>query len=338
MVLVSVVMSSYNHGKYIAEAIESVLSQSHRDLELIIVDDYSKDSSTEIIETYKSRDRRIRSIVHKENLGIYRTLNDGVQFAQGKFIAIINSDDVWEKIKLERQLGILEKNDDLVVWSEGEVIDQNSRLTGENFTHKQGASQQKKNGDIFEELLYGNFIFSSSIIFKKILHCDIRFNEKLKYLGDYRFVIDLAKKHKFYFIEEPLAKYRTHGKNTQFYNWKDWQRDEIAICKYFIDECRQSIPKKAKSNILFRMGRACYRIGQRERAHQLLLSAIQINFFSKNNILYLAVALGAEDIRIGQAFIDSFYLVDSFLARILGKPTPPLWWWRFPPHRLFRRR
>ena len=76
MVLVSVIMGSYNHEKYIGEAIESVLNQTCKDLELIIVDDASKDNSRALIEAYSVKEPRVRAFFHKVNLGIARTIND----------------------------------------------------------------------------------------------------------------------------------------------------------------------------------------------------------------------------------------------------------------------
>ena len=119
-------MSSYNHEKYISEAIESILNQSFKDFELIILDDFSKDNSRAIIETYQRKDKRIKAFFHEKNMGIASTMNDLLSKASGKYIAFIDSDDVWDQLKLERQLAILEKNDSLVVWSEGEIIDENS--------------------------------------------------------------------------------------------------------------------------------------------------------------------------------------------------------------------
>lgn len=82
MPLVRVFMKSYNHDRYISEAIESVTRQSFEDFELIIVDDGSIDSSRQIIERYEQQDCRIRSILHERNMGITRVVNDGIDAAR----------------------------------------------------------------------------------------------------------------------------------------------------------------------------------------------------------------------------------------------------------------
>lgn len=115
MPLVSVVMISYNNEKLTAEAIESVLRQDFDDFELIIVDDASTDASRQIIQKYAAENARVRFILHETNCGISKTLNDGTEIAQGKFLAIIASDDVWMKDKLSKQLAVLESDEDLIV-------------------------------------------------------------------------------------------------------------------------------------------------------------------------------------------------------------------------------
>jgi glycosyltransferase involved in cell wall biosynthesis len=88
MVLVSVIMASYNHEKYLPEAIESVLDQTSPDLELVIVDDASKDSSREIVEAYQKRDCRVRAFFHEKNRGIAITANDALEAATGQYISL----------------------------------------------------------------------------------------------------------------------------------------------------------------------------------------------------------------------------------------------------------
>ena len=292
MALVSVVMPSYNHEKYIAEAISSVLNQTFTDFEFIIIDDCSKDTSQKIIETYQMKDSRVKPIFHKENMGISRTYNDGLKQVQGKFVAFLDSDDLWLNTKLEKQLAILNTNEDLIVWSEGEIIDQNGTPTGKTFTQIENGMHRKKSGNIFEELLCtDNFVFDSSLILKKENLPQRGFDENLKFLNDYCFVVDLASKHEFYFQEEPLAKYRVHGKNTIYNKSLDWHRDRIKLYQQFINEYGTIIPKKIKSNLLFRMGCAYAELGQNECARRNIFRAIRTYPFGRKAIPYLVVAL-----------------------------------------------
>jgi teichuronic acid biosynthesis glycosyltransferase TuaG len=290
LVSVSVIMSSYNHGKYLAEAIESVLCQRYRDFELIIIDDCSRDGSQQIIKSYQEQDLRIRSIIHDKNMGISKTLNDGIRFAKGDFIAFIDSDDIWVNEKLEKQLEIL-KRENVIVWSEGEVIDGHGQRTGMPFTQMHRASKKKKTGNIFEELLYDNFIFGSSIIFKKEYLPETGFDENLNYLNDYRLAVELAKQHNYYFIEEPLAKYRVHGKNTIFHKLLEWDRDRIKLFQYFIKQYGNEIPKELESYLIYKIGLSLLGLGERELARRIIFKAIRYNPLCKRNLLYLGVAI-----------------------------------------------
>lgn len=106
--LVSVVMGCYNDEKYIREAIDSILNQTINDLELLIIDDCSSDSTIEIIESYS--DNRITFIKNTENKGLGFNLNLGVRIAKGKYIARMDADDISMPTRLERQVMYLEKH------------------------------------------------------------------------------------------------------------------------------------------------------------------------------------------------------------------------------------
>jgi glycosyltransferase involved in cell wall biosynthesis len=239
MVLVSVVMNAYNHEKYISEAIESILNQSFNDFELIIIDDFSIDSTAQLIRNYQLKDSRIRAFYHEKNMGIAKTMNQCISEAKGKFIAFISSDDVWSTSKLEKQLKILKENQNLLVWSEGEIIDAKSIPTGNYFTKMHLASQRKKSGNILAELIEDNFIFGQSLIMKTEYAKQVKYNDQLKYLNDYKFMVDLASQHEFFYISEPLAKYRVHGKNSIFRDEKDWLKDRIILRNYFSAKIRK---------------------------------------------------------------------------------------------------
>lgn len=101
MPTVSVVMPNHNGGKYLRASIESVLNQTYSDLELIIVDDASTDDSIEIINCYQ--DERITKVFCDKNRHVAYTANQGLQLANGKYIARMDSDDIWMPEKLEKQ-------------------------------------------------------------------------------------------------------------------------------------------------------------------------------------------------------------------------------------------
>ncbi len=113
--LVSVIMPVYNSEKYLPEAIESILNQSLKDFEFIIVDDCSTDSSTQIIERYAMADSRIRVLRNDRNLNIAESRNRGIEIAAGKYIATMDSDDRAFPTRLEDQVGYLDTHPDVAI-------------------------------------------------------------------------------------------------------------------------------------------------------------------------------------------------------------------------------
>ena len=103
---VSVILSSYNHAPYVAEAIESVLHQTFRDFELLIFDDGSTDGSADIIRTF--RDERIKTFLYEKNRGPLEIAREAASAVQGKYLAVHHSDDAWESKKLEKQVHFLD--------------------------------------------------------------------------------------------------------------------------------------------------------------------------------------------------------------------------------------
>ncbi len=279
-------MSSYNHEKYISEAIESVLNQNFQDFELVIVDDFSGDNSKTIIETYLKQDKRIKSIFHEKNMGIASTINDLFSKASGKYIALVASDDVWDHTKLEKQLKVSQKDDSLVVWCEGEVIDSKGSPVGRTFTEMQRACKKKKSGQILEELLDDNFIFGSSLFFKRELIRTLRLDGRLKYLNDYKFFIDLAENNRFFFIKEPLVKYRVHGRNTISIDNESWIRDRAIMGQYLLGKFGNIMQGDTKATHLKNIGKN-YSFQNKKMAEYYFFQALKANL----NPYYLMLVL-----------------------------------------------
>lgn len=122
--LISVVMPNYNGSRFVAESIQSVLNQTYRNIELIIVDDCSTDNSPNIIEQIAHNDKRVYLIKQNENHGVSFVRNLGIQKARGKYIALIDNDDTWETDKIARQLEIA-KDGVEVVYCSYDFIDEN---------------------------------------------------------------------------------------------------------------------------------------------------------------------------------------------------------------------
>lgn len=125
--LVSIIMPSYNAERYIAQSIESVMAQTYQNWELLITDDGSIDKSVEIVREYCKKDGRIDLLVN-EHKGISETRNASITRAKGRFVAFLDSDDIWKKEKLEKQVGFMLEKNVAFTYSSYEVIDSQGNI------------------------------------------------------------------------------------------------------------------------------------------------------------------------------------------------------------------
>lgn len=121
--LVSIIMPCYNAERYIAQSIESVLAQTYQEWELLITDDCSTDSSVEIIKRYCEQDGRINVFVPNEHQGTAKARNVSISRAKGRFVAFLDSDDIWYSEKLEKQINYMLDNEVAFTYSSYEIID-----------------------------------------------------------------------------------------------------------------------------------------------------------------------------------------------------------------------
>ena len=200
--MISVLMPVYNVEQYVRQAIESILSQTYTDFELIIVNDGSTDRTHEII--YSFQDDRIR-IYNQNNQGISSARNHLIELAAGKYLAWMDGDDISFPFRFERQISFLERHPDFImVGSSAFIIDKNGKYRKMMFS----ITQDEK---IRWQMLFNNSFANSSVVFRS----DIVVKQKLKFSSglaqeDYRFWIELIKFGKSKNILYPLIAYRTH--------------------------------------------------------------------------------------------------------------------------------
>ncbi|MDF2068167.1 glycosyltransferase family 2 protein [Bacillus sp. Cr_A10] len=121
--LVSIVMPVYNASEFISDAILSVINQTYENWELIVVNDCSRDNSLEIINEFTRKDSRIKLIDLKINSGVYYARNCGIQKAEGKYLAFLDSDDMWDKSKLTKQVNLMYEKDILFSFTGYRMVD-----------------------------------------------------------------------------------------------------------------------------------------------------------------------------------------------------------------------
>lgn len=157
---VSIVMPVYNAQRFLSQAIDSVLSQSYSDFELIMIDDCSTDNSFEILREYEKKDSRVSVFKNNKNRGVSFTRNFGVKKAKSDYIAFIDSDDMWTADKLEKQINLIDKYPDTTLCYTGSgFVDTNSVKSEFVFSVPYEVS--------FKKLLKQNVISCSSALVKK---------------------------------------------------------------------------------------------------------------------------------------------------------------------------
>jgi len=126
--MVSIVMPAWNSEKFISESIDSVLAQNYENFELLVVDDCSVDSTSEIVMKYVKADNRVKMISLQENSGPAVARNSAIEAATGRYIAFLDSDDLWYPEKLERQIEFLKNNNIALTYSGYDVLDEDGSL------------------------------------------------------------------------------------------------------------------------------------------------------------------------------------------------------------------
>ncbi len=159
---ISVIMPVYNASRFLRESIDSVLKQTYIDFELILVNDGSKDKSLHIMREYESTDKRVRVFSNDRNRGVSYTRNFGVSQAQGEYVALIDSDDMWAEDKLEKQMNLMNKyNDTDICYTGSAFVDTNSNMSDFVFNVPQKVD--------YKTLLKQNVISCSSVLIKREL-------------------------------------------------------------------------------------------------------------------------------------------------------------------------
>ncbi|KAB2959733.1 MAG: glycosyltransferase [Candidatus Methylomirabilis oxygeniifera] len=216
---VSVIVPLYNHELYVEEALRSVLEQSFRDLELVIVNDGSTDGSEAVVE--RIDDRRIR-YYRQENRGAHDALNRGIGLARGAYIAILNSDDLYYPGRIADALNILERDPEVsAVFTYIELINAQGESLGvkrgaeDNWSGQSAESSFREEHDTVLDLLAGNFLHTTSnLICRREVFDRIGLFANLRYTHDYEFCLRLCARSRVAMIQTPLLRYRFHQSNT----------------------------------------------------------------------------------------------------------------------------
>ncbi|HHX8291396.1 TPA: glycosyltransferase family 2 protein [Vibrio diabolicus] len=222
--LVSVIMPTYNSTGTVVESIQSVLSQTYKNWELIIVDDRSTDNTWQVIQTYADKYDNIRVYQNKENLGAGASRNFAIEKAKGRFIAFLDSDDLWTEDKLSEQIAFMLENDYPLTYTHysrftsGEEL---SVVTAPEYT-------------TYKKLMYSNVIGCLTAVYDTEA-LGKRYMPLIRKRQDMGLWLDILKDTpKAYCLPKPLAKYRMDSGMTAnkfsvlSYQWK-FYRDVVGL-------------------------------------------------------------------------------------------------------------
>jgi len=223
--LVSIITPSYNSSKFIEETINSVLAQSYKNWEMIIVDDLSTDNSISVIKNYIKQDNRIKLIQLEKNSGAAVARNKAIEEANGRYIAFLDSDDLWEVTKLDKQIAFMQENSYDFTYTNYNLIDENNTKYGNTFKSKKESSYF----DLLKTCSIGclTVIYDRKNLGKVYMPLILR-------RQDYGLWLKILKKiDKAYCLDESLAVYRTRKNSISSnkfkasqYQWKIYREVE----------------------------------------------------------------------------------------------------------------
>lgn len=241
--LISVIMPAYNAENYIAEAIRSILEQTYENLELIIVEDCSSDGTLDVIKQFY--DTRITLIENEENHGVAYSTNRAIQSAKGKYLALLDDDDIAIKDRLELQVNYLEEHSEIsVLGGRAQYIDEFGRVFRED-------GERKHNPRYIKSMLLLNAVgFCNGTVMMRrtfFIENELWYKEHCYGMQDHRFYIEASKYGNISTVDQFLLQYRVHDKNETSKNmnifWEEraktyaqFQRDSLELSGFQLKE------------------------------------------------------------------------------------------------------
>lgn len=234
---VSVNICCYNSEKFIHRSLESVLNQTYKDFEVIVIDDGSKDRTGEIIKGYK--DPRIKYF-YQENRGLSASRNRAIELSSGEYIALIDHDDIWLPEKLQKQIQLFRNKQGIDLVFSNCIVENEKKGKKSLFFLETENFHENPVGKFFER----DYMPLLTVVFKKNIVRDIGgFSEEFISGMDYDFIFRFLKKYKFDYIREPLAIYVLHGANTLLQFSKKAYEEELQVINRHIGAFPEVVKK-----------------------------------------------------------------------------------------------
>lgn len=270
--IVSVIMATYNDDLYLKKSVESVLTQSLNNFELVIVNDASTDNTVNIIKSISKKDKRIVYVKNSRRMGLIASLNAGIKISKGKYIARLDSDDLWiNDAKLMKSVELLEKKPEIVlVGSWARRINTNNKVVAY-------VKYPLTDTEIRNYLMIENCFVHSSVLFRKNIVDKVgAYDSQFDSAEDYGLWVKIGTSGKLMNIPEYLVDYRVNPNGISHTRYLTQLNSTIKVVKKY-----RNFYRKASFGLVLWHIRKCIPRGLREgtsrRARNLL-------FFTKNNI------------------------------------------------------
>ena len=246
--LVSIITPVYNAEKYLEETILSVINQSYKNWELLLIDDCSTDKSYEIIQEYLKIDKRIKYLKNERNSGPAITRNRGLENSKGEYIAFLDSDDFWKEDKLKNQINFMKENNIFMCHGDYEMMDEKGNMLKKIITEQElDYLILLRENQIKTSFLVINVKITKNIYFPNIRH------------EDFRYFLEILRTHKIKSVKmnEILGKYRVIGKSlsgnkfkSAVWTWNIYRKyEKLNLFKsvyYFVNYTLRGIRKYKK--------------------------------------------------------------------------------------------
>jgi len=272
--LVTIIMPTYNRSRTIDRAMKSILNQTYKNFELIIIDDGSKDNTVEKIKKYD--DNRIKLIELETNMGANYARNQGLQKAKGKYITFQDSDDEALKNKISDSIKFLEDNECDIIFCNVSVFNKNK--------YKSLIKEQINDKQIFEKLLWGNYISLEAIFAKKYVFDDIKFDDELTRFQDWDLLLRIAQKYKIKHFNKSLELVYVQNDSITRNNKKG-----IDSLIRILDKYKNLFNKKQEAKIYCRIGMFCSR--SNVKADKWFIKSLKTHFTFKYLMIYICYKL-----------------------------------------------
>tara|TARA_R110001583_G_scaffold110190_2_gene259159 strand:- start:24 stop:935 length:912 start_codon:yes stop_codon:yes gene_type:complete len=290
--LVSVIVPVYNRAHLVSEAIQSILSQTYESVEIIIINDGSTDGSLSILKDYERKFSTQIRVIDQPNQGQIIARNNGIKVAQGKYIAFLDSDDLWLERKLERQMPLFEPGVGLV-YSGTEIINEEGK------TIRVVPADENVMGNIYPQLLVKNRMTGGTVVVTA---------EALKRVGvfstDFRAAenwdlwLRICKVYSARVVSDPLIKYRIHSENMsgdgELMLSSKLQIIEKHCDLHSKDAVTARYSRRAYADYHYRMGLNYFAAAQYQRARKEFLTVLGFSLFYEDTWLRLLRTLLGE--------------------------------------------